>query len=221
MRVASYARVSTPDQREDLPPQVERLAAFVAARWPKAEHVPFAEIASGATQRRPRLLELLSQIDRRKLDVVVITKLDRLSRTLADGIQLVDRIQAAGCGLVAIEQPIDTTTPAGRAGAHLLQVFAEWQREDLRERAQRGIQDAKKRGVRFGRPSSTGQVDLVEVERLRTVGQTLQQIADTLGVSRFALRRSLDARSRAESRIPGSGAGGNAADPAGDPPSHP
>src|SRR5690606_23142271 len=104
MRVALYARVSTDSQRDDLPPQVDRLRAMAAARWPRAEVLEFVEIGSGATMRRPRLLELLDLVDRRRVDVVLIQHLDRITRSLLDGIRLVERIEHAGAGLVAMEQ---------------------------------------------------------------------------------------------------------------------
>lgn len=192
MRIALYARVSSQSQHADLPPQQDRLRAYARSRWPSAQLEEFVDIESGAHLRRPSLQRALSLIARKKLDVIVIEKLDRLSRSLADGIHLVDRISSSGCGLVALDQPIDTSTPAGRAGLHLLQVFAEWQREDLRERSLKGIAAAKERGVRFGRPKSA--LDVEEARRLVDKGWSMQRIADELGVSRFALRRRLAAR---------------------------
>ncbi|MFG0319316.1 MAG: recombinase family protein [Planctomycetota bacterium JB042] len=224
MRVSLYARVSTDSQRDDLPPQVERLRAMAAARWPGARVREFVEIGSGATLRRPKLLELLDLVDRRRVDVVLIQHLDRITRSLLDGIRLVERIEHAGAGLVALEQSIDTTTPAGRAGVQLLLVFAEWQRADLRDRARKGIAAAKARGVHCGRRPSRAlrSLDLEEVERRRSVGETWQAIADDVGVSRYALyRRVRDAR-RAAGRGPAvEGRAGDARDGPGDPPADP
>lgn len=186
--IALYARVSSETQREDLPPQLDRLRAFARARWPRERLEEFTDVESGSHLRRPRLVAMLREIDRRKIQHVVVTKIDRLSRSLADGIALVDRIASAGVGLVVMDQPIDTTTPAGRAGLHLLQVFAQWQREDLSERAQRGIAAARARGVRFGRPRVA-----VDLERARELvsRSNIAQAAQELGISRSALSRRL------------------------------
>jgi DNA invertase Pin-like site-specific DNA recombinase len=191
MRIALYARVSSQSQHADLPPQLDRLRGYASSRWPKAQLEDFVDIESGAHLRRPSLQRALALIAKRKLDVVVIEKLDRLSRSLADGIQLVDRISSSGCSLVALDQPIDTSTPAGRAGLHLLQVFAEWQREDLRERTLKGIAAAKERGVRFGRRGVD--FDVEQARRLVDKGLPVTRVAEQFGVSRFALRRRLAA----------------------------
>ncbi len=190
VKLAIYARVSSQSQHDDLPPQVDRLRSLAAARWPAATIAEFIDIESGATLRRPQLQRLLGEIDKRRVAIVLIEKLDRLSRSLSDGIHLVDRIASAGAGLVALDQPIDTSTPAGRAGLHLLQVFAEWQRADLRERSLKGIAAAKAKGVRFGRPKTP--LDL-EAARPLVKRYGVTWAARKIGVSRFVLSRALRA----------------------------
>src|SRR5438128_5952353 len=165
MTAAIYARVSTLDQ--DPTAQLEHLRTYCRARgWEVREYVDHG--ASGAKQRRPGLDALLQAVRRRTVGVVVCTKLDRLARSLAQLVALGGEFRALGIDLVVLDQAIDTTTSAGRAMFGMLAVFAEFERDLIRERVSAGVQRAKAAGARIGRPRA--QVSGEEVLALREAG---------------------------------------------------
>jgi len=110
----------------------------------------FEEKASGAQWDRPELQRLMDQL--RPGDVVVVWKLDRLSRSLKDLLILMERIDQAGAGFRSLTESIDTTTPAGRMMMQMVGAFAEFEREMIRERTQAGLQAARAEGRTGGRP---------------------------------------------------------------------
>ena len=136
-----YARVSTDDQ--DTAAQVAALTAAGCARI-------FHEKASGGRWNRPQLLQLLTHL--RHGDVVVVWKLDRLSRSLRDVLTLMAQLGDAGAGFRSVTEAIDTTTPAGRMLMHMVGAFAEFERTMLRERTQAGVEAARQERARGGPP---------------------------------------------------------------------
>jgi len=142
-----YARVSTDDQ--DTAAQVAALKAAGCARL-------FREKASGGRWDRPELHRLLDQL--RTGDVLVVWKLDRLSRSLRDVLTIMERLGESGAGFRSLTEAIDTTTPAGRMLMQMVGAFAEFERAMLRERTKAGL-DAARREGRIGgrRPKLTAQ----------------------------------------------------------------
>lgn len=110
---------------------------------------------SGAKDRRPALDALVRDAKRRRFDVLVCWRLDRLGRNLRHLILLVDELQALGVGFVSLSEGIDATTPAGRLQLHVLGAIAEFERERIRERVLAGLQRAKAQGQRLGRRRKT------------------------------------------------------------------
>jgi DNA invertase Pin-like site-specific DNA recombinase len=133
-----YARVSTQDQ--DTTSQIDALKAAGCVQI-------FQEKISGGRWNRPELHRLLEQL--RKDDVVVVWKLDRLSRSLKDILSLMEKIEQVGAGFRSLTEAIDTTSPAGRMMMQMIGVFAEFERAMLRDRTRSGLEAAKKQG-RFG-----------------------------------------------------------------------
>jgi DNA invertase Pin-like site-specific DNA recombinase len=119
----------------------------------------FEETASGARWDRRELQRLLNQL--RPGDVVVVWKLDRLSRSLKDLLILMERIDKAGAGFRSLTESIDTTTPAGRMMMQMVGSFSEYEREMIRERTRAGLQAARAEGRTGGRPPK-----LTEQQRL-------------------------------------------------------
>ncbi|MCP5127557.1 MAG: recombinase family protein [Gammaproteobacteria bacterium] len=119
----------------------------------------FEETASGARWDRPELQRLMDQL--RPDDVVVVWKLDRLSRSLKDLLILMERIDQAGAGFRSLTESIDTTTPAGRMMMQMVGSFSEYEREMIRERTRAGLQAARTEGRTGGRPPK-----LTEPQRL-------------------------------------------------------
>ena len=148
MQAALYARVSTHDQ-QTLAMQIESMREYATRRgWMITEALE--EIASGAKDNRPKRQELLKAARQRKLDVILVWKLDRWGRSLVDLMTTLHELTALGVGFVSLTEALDLTTPAGRAFAGFLAVFAEFERDVIRERIQSGITDARKRGKAHG-----------------------------------------------------------------------
>ena len=135
-----YARVSTQDQDT-----ASQIAALKAAGC----ELIFQEKGSGGRWNRPELHRLLGQL--RKGDVVVVWKLDRLSRSLKDVLSLMEKIDQAGAGFRRLTEVIDTTSPAGRMMMQMIGTFAEFERAMLRERTRSGLDAARKQGRVGGR----------------------------------------------------------------------
>jgi DNA invertase Pin-like site-specific DNA recombinase len=186
MRAAIYARVSTFDQEPEN--QLQELRRYVEARgWTAVEYVDRG--VSGAKDRRPALDRLLADARRRRFDVLVCWRLDRLGRNLKHLITLLDDLQALGVAFVSLAEGIDATTPAGKLQMHILGAIAEFERERIRERVLAGLQRAKAQGKRLGRPTR----ELPSEVALIAQGGRLsvRAAAKQLGVSRSTAQRWL------------------------------
>jgi DNA invertase Pin-like site-specific DNA recombinase len=176
-----YARVSTADQEA---------ATQVAALQAAGCELIFRERASGGRWERPELHRLLGQL--RKGDVVVVWKLDRLSRSLKDVLQLMERIQHANAGFRSLTEAIDTTTPAGRMLMQMVGSFAEFEREVLRERTKAGLDAARRDGRIGGRRPKLTPPQQQEIVRLVRKGQkTAAEAARLFGVHPATISRLL------------------------------
>jgi DNA invertase Pin-like site-specific DNA recombinase len=182
MRAAIYARVSTVDQEPEN--QLQELRRYVQARaWTAAEYVDRG--VSGAKDRRPALDELVTDARRRRFDVLVCWRLDRLGRHLKHLITLLDELQALGVAFVSLAEGIDATTPAGKLQMHILGAIAEFEKERIRERVLAGLQRARAQARRLGRPLARPPIDSLR----RVAGLPVQVAATRLGVSRSTVKR--------------------------------
>ena len=125
----------------------------------------FEETASGGRWDRPELHRMLDQL--RDGDVVIVWKLDRLSRSLKDLLSIMEKIDAAGAGFRSLTESIDTTTPAGRLVFHVFASIAQFERERISERTREGLASARKRGRVGGRPPALSAIQKKEVRRMR------------------------------------------------------
>jgi DNA invertase Pin-like site-specific DNA recombinase len=147
-RAAIYARVSTTDQTCEN--QLIELRRYCQARgWTAAEYVDTG--ISGAKDRRPALDRLMTDAAQRRIDAVVVWRLDRFGRNLRHLITAIEELQAQGVAFVSMGESIDTTSPTGRLLLGVLGAFAEFERERIKERIQAGLQRAKRQGQRLGR----------------------------------------------------------------------
>ena len=152
MKAAIYARVSTIDQEPEN--QLQELRRYVAARgWTAVEYVDRG--VSGAKERRPALDEMLAAARRRKVDVVVCWRLDRLGRSLKHLITLLDELQSLGVAFVSLAEGIDATTPAGKLQMHILAAISEFERSRIVERVRAGLARRAAQGKPLGRPRET------------------------------------------------------------------
>jgi DNA invertase Pin-like site-specific DNA recombinase len=150
MKAAVYARVSTVDQEPEN--QLQELRRYVEARgWTDVEYVDRG--VSGAKDRRPALDRLLTDAKRRRLDVLVCWRLDRLGRSLKHLISLLDELQSLGVAFVSLAEGIDATTPAGKLQMHILGAIADY--------AERGIMLSARAGGRVSRHSSATLVRII------------------------------------------------------------
>ena len=149
VRAGLYARVSTQDQ-QTLPMQNRAMREYATRRgWALTMQV--REVGSSASQRQMRE-KLINAARRREIDVVVVWRLDRWGRSVTDLLATLQELEHLGVGFVSLTEALDLTTPAGRAMAGLLAVFAEFEREILRERVRAGLAHARQNGMRLGRP---------------------------------------------------------------------
>lgn len=179
-----YARVSTSDQDN---------AAQVAALQAAGCELIFRETASGGRWDRPELHRLLGQL--RKGDVLVVWKLDRLSRSLRDVLILMERVLECKAGFRSLTEAVDTTTPAGRMMMQMVGAFAEFERAMLRERTTAGLIAARAEGRIGGRRPKLKPSQQQEIVRLVTKGErTAADAARLFGVHPATVSRLLHRR---------------------------
>jgi len=189
-RAGLYARVSTLDQHT-LPLQMRAMREYAAQRgWTIAMQVK--EVGSGAIARKQRQ-QLIDAARRREIDVVLVWRLDRWGRSVTDLLATLQELQHLGVGFVSLTEALDLTTPAGRAMAALLAVFAEFEREILRERVRAGLAHARLNGKRLGRPP-TAALHTSQVRKLYCAGVSKAEIARRLRIGRTSVRRILAAK---------------------------
>jgi len=176
--IIGYARVSTSDQDCSIQEAALKAAGCAIIR---------AEKKSGTSREgRSELETVLSFL--RSGDTLMVTRIDRLARSLLDLENIVSELKAKGVHLKALEQPVDTSTPAGKAFLQMLGVFAEFETALRRERQMEGIAKAKAEGVYKGRKPS---VDVARVRELREAGMGPSAIAKELKVGRTSVYRAL------------------------------
>ena len=175
-----YARVSTADQSLDA--QIDTLQRVGAEKI-------FEEKKTGKTRDRKQLEKLLEQL--REGDVVVVTKYDRLARSLRDLIDIVETIRERGAGFRSLGEDIDTTTPTGRLIFHVFGSIAEFERERIVERTKEGLAAARKRGRVGGRRPALNPEQREAVRQMRDEeGRSVSEIARLFDVSRQTVMRA-------------------------------
>jgi DNA invertase Pin-like site-specific DNA recombinase len=190
-RAGLYARVSTNDQ-QTIPLQIHALREYIGRRgWTIA--VQIREVGSGAAKRQARE-KLLEAARRREIDVVLVWRLDRWGRSVTDLLATLQELEHLGVGFVSLTEALDLTTPAGRAMAGLLAIFAEFEPEILRERTRAGLAQARLNGKRLGRPVTAG-LPAAEIGKLYRAGASKSEIARRLKIGRTSVRRILADRS--------------------------
>lgn len=177
-----YARVSRGDS-QDLDPQLRALTDAGCK-------IIFTEEASGGQADRPELAAALKKL--KAGDVLVVWKLDRLSRSLRDLLFTLEAITAAGAGFRSLTEAVDTTTPAGRLMTQTLGAFAEFERAMIRERTMNGLDHARKAGRHLGRRRSLTAPQRAEIIAKAEAGEgSPSQLASLFRVSRSTVQRVL------------------------------
>jgi DNA invertase Pin-like site-specific DNA recombinase len=178
MDVIGYARVSTTDQNLELQETALRAAGCTMIR---------SEKRSGSTTTGRDELRIALDI-LRKGDVLMVTRIDRLAHSIGDLQDIVRAVKARGASLKATEQPIDTSTAAGKCFLDMLGVFAEFETNLRRERQLEGIANAKARGVYKGRKAA---IDPAKIKQMKADGMGPSAIAKALRIGRASVYRAL------------------------------
>jgi DNA invertase Pin-like site-specific DNA recombinase len=147
------------------------------------------DVGSGAALRQKRE-ELLAAARKREIDLVIVWRLDRWGRSLVDLVNTLQELSSLKVGFVSLSEALDLTTPSGRALAGMLAVFAEFERDILRDRVKAGIAQARKEGKPHGRPPSAA-LHVEEIRDLFSAGSSKREIAKQLKISRASVRRLL------------------------------
>ncbi|WP_017732425.1 recombinase family protein [Nafulsella turpanensis] len=183
-----YARVSTQDQKLEL--QLDDLKSYGC-------EIIFKEKISGKSKDRPQLEKMVDQL--RKGDVVVVWKLDRLGRSLKDLIELISSFREQGVEFVSLKDGIDTGTATGRFTFNIFASLAEFEREIIRERTTSGLEAARARGRKGGRPKGLSKEATAKAKSAKILYEsgekTVPEISASLGISRATCYRYLNLES--------------------------
>ena len=187
-RAALYARVSTADQ-QTIPLQIGAMQDYARRRGRKV--VAEVKDVNGGAKVRPKREELLKLARQRKLDVIIVWRLDRWGRSLHDVLLSLQELRELGVDFVSVTEGLDFTTSAGRAMAGMLAIFAQFEREILRERVLAGLAHARSKGKVLG-PPRTVRNKADQIRQLLADGLSKAQIARKLKIGRASVYRALE-----------------------------
>jgi len=188
MRVGLYARVSTLNgQSPEM--QLGELREYALRRGWKIfrEYVDVG--ISGSKESRPKLNELVSDAHQRKIDAVVVWKVDRFGRSLKHLVNALADLDSYGVAFVSLRDNLDLSTPSGRLMFQIIAAMAEFERSLIQERVRAGLRNAKLKGKTLGRPRRIVSSD--EMTRLREQGASFREIAKAVGASPGTVRTRL------------------------------
>lgn len=191
MKIGLYGRISTADKGQDIELQLKDLRSYARARgWEIFGE--YKDIGlSGSKDRRPELDRLLEDARKRRIDGILVWKLDRFGRSLRSLVTTLEELKDLGVQFASYTENLDFSTPAGRALANLIGVFAEFERDLIRERVKAGIQNAKSKGIKVGRRSKIDPGLLETIAHMRGKEMSLGKIAKALGVSKTLVFKTL------------------------------
>jgi DNA invertase Pin-like site-specific DNA recombinase len=178
MRTAIYARCSTDTQNPDM--QISELTEYASRRGLELVGV-FTDIASGSKDDRPQLNKVLALAKQRKIDALLVWKVDRLGRSLRHLVNTISELEAVGVSFISLKDSLDFSTPAGRLMFNVIAAMGQFERDLIRERVKSGMANAKRKGVKLGRKAV--QVDAAKIQRLRSEGLSFEAIAQQTGLS--------------------------------------
>jgi len=191
MKIGLYGRVSTTDKGQDVEMQLRDLRAYAQARgWVVFdEYLDLGE--SGAKDSRPELNRLLQDARKRRIDGILVWRLDRFGRSLKHLINTLDELKALGINFISYSESLDFTTSTGQLLFHLLGAFAEFERNIIKERVRAGINHARQKGIKLGRPSLITGGICERMQGLRDKGYSIRQIAKEVNISPSLVHKTL------------------------------
>ena len=178
-QLLGYARVSTQDQDASL-----QVLALEAAGCPKV----FIDQASGSTTKRPELDKLLAYA--REGDTLVVWRLDRLGRSTQHLLRTIEELGQRGVGFRSLTEAISTDSASGALLLTIMSAIAQFELSLVKERTIAGIQAARNRGVRIGRPPKVTLTKIEAAKEMKAAGMSTSEIAEALGVSRRSVYRA-------------------------------
>jgi DNA invertase Pin-like site-specific DNA recombinase len=183
LRAVGYGRVSSQEQADSkagLAAQRTVVVTEVERRgWDLVEYVE-DPAQSSTTLQRPGMQRALELLDRRQADVLVVSRLDRMTRSLRDFGELTERARRRGWALVCIDVAVDMTTPAGELVAGMIASAAQYERRLIGQRTREALAEKRAAGVRLGRPQRLPQATVDQIVRLRATGASLRAIGAAL-----------------------------------------
>jgi DNA invertase Pin-like site-specific DNA recombinase len=183
--VAIYARVSTDRQAVDM--QLHELREYVARRGWTIQEEYIDHGYSGSSTKRPAFTLMMNEAKKRKFDILLVWKLDRLSRSMKDLITTLHELGALGIDFVSYDNGLDTSTPTGKLVFHVIGAVAEFERDIIRERVKAGLENARRKGKTLGRPQiPTATFD--QAKELRSQGISFRKIANKLDIHESTIR---------------------------------
>src|SRR5579864_3987623 len=188
MRVALYARVSTLNgQHPEM--QLGELREYASRRGWNVVGEYVDEGVSGSKESRPQLNRLMTDVHRRKFEIVLVWKIDRFGRSLKHLVNALADLDSYGVAFVSLRDNLDLSTPSGRLMFQIIGAMAEFERALIQERVRAGLRNAKLRGKTLGRPRRIVNGD--EMARLREQGASFRKIAEAVGASPGTVRTRL------------------------------
>lgn len=188
VKVARYIRVSRSDQNPAL--QSDETQRLIDHRGWELTATYLDHGISGSKDTRPELVKMMAAARRGQFKILLVWRSDRLFRSLRHMIGTIEELAALGVDFCSVSEPFDSTTPSGRLLFHLVSAFGEFERGVLIERTKAGLDAARRRGVKIGRPRVD--VDVDRALKLRATGKSLRETARLLGVGAATLHRALE-----------------------------
>jgi DNA invertase Pin-like site-specific DNA recombinase len=219
MKTVGYVRVSTDKQAEhgiSLEAQAEKIRAMALVQGADLIDIIVESGESAKSLNRPGMARLLAMVEGGKVKAVIVAKLDRLTRSVKDLCELLERFERRGVALVSVAESLDTGSAAGRLVLNIMAAVSQWEREAIGERTRDALRHKRNQGERVGNiafgsrlagdghhlePDPAEQAALAEIQRLRSQGATLRGIAAALNHRAFRTRRGTEWRLESVARI--------------------
>ena len=186
--VAIYARVSTDRQTVDM--QLHELKEYIKRRGWNLHQEFIDQGYSGSDTKRPAFQEMMNEAKKRRFDVLLVWKLDRLSRSMKDLVMVLNELGGLGIDFVSYDNNLDTSTPTGKLVFHVIGAVAEFEKDIIKERIKAGLENAKRKGKKLGRPGVDDSV-IEAAKALREEGKSFRKIEKQLGISEGVVRQRL------------------------------
>jgi DNA invertase Pin-like site-specific DNA recombinase len=185
---AIYARVSTDKQKVDM--QLNELRQFAARSGWTVHREYIDQSFTGANTNRPAFTEMMEAARKRKFDVLVVWKLDRLSRSLKDLINTLDELGSLGIDFMSYDNNLDTSTPTGKLVFQIVGAVAEFEKDIIKERVIAGLANARRKGKRLGRPPVAEEL-YQKAKELRRQGLSFRKIGQELRIDEGTIRKRM------------------------------